>query len=315
MSIAMAARPRAAGDNAGIGEFEELSSCPLCGGARFDLVLDRVHRAIPLTFIKCAQCGLILQNPRLTRTALSEYFSSSTFVHDSAAEDYTLGEPLGYHDYDEWDASYKSTATLRLRRILRYRTPPGRLLEIGTATGSFLDVARRYGFTVRGLDLSRRFAEMARARYGLDIDSDFVEEAPLPPAHYDVVCAFGGIACWRDPVVGLRNIRQSLAPGGIFVLNFPDVDGPLGRLLGDGYPEFNHASLTIFSRTTMRACLKAAGLRLEFVEHERQYASIGRVVTYLKSAWGRRLADRLHLGGVTIPVIAFGTMFGVCSQD
>ena len=65
----------------------------------------------------------------------------------------------------------------------------------------------------------------------------------------------------------------------------------------------------------MRACLKAAGLRLEFVEHERQYASIGRVVTYLKSAWGRRLADRLHLGGVTIPVIAFGTMFGVCSQD
>lgn len=256
-----------------------------------------------------------MQNPRLTREALSAYFSSSTFARDSNATDYKLGEPLGYHDYDEWDASYKSTATLRLRRILRYARPPGRLLEIGTATGSFLDVARRYGFDVRGLDLSRRFAEMARVRYNLDIDSDFIEEAPLPRAHYDVVCAFGGIACWRDPVCGLRNIRQSLAPGGIFVLNFPNIDGLLGRVLGDKYPEFNHASLTIFSTRTMRRCLEAAGLRLMFVQSERQYASVSRIVTYLKSAIGRTLADRLHVSNMTLPVIAFGTMFGVCSPE
>jgi len=293
-------------------EFETLSACSLCGGHEFSEVLSRAHRSIPLTFTKCLGCGLILQNPRLTRETLAGYFSSSTFVRDSDAPDYKLGEPLGYHDYDEWDASYTSTATLRLRRILRYKRPPGRLLEIGTATGSFLDVARRYGFEVRSLDLSRRFAEMARARYGLDIDSDFIEEAPLPQAHYNVVCAFGGIACWRDPVRGLRNIRQSLAPGGIFVLNFPDIDGPLGRVLGDHYPEFNHASLTIFSTRTMHRCLEAAGLRLVFAQHERQYASIARIVTYLKSAAGRRLADRLRISHMTIPVIAFGTIFGVC---
>lgn len=270
---------------------------------------------MPLDFVRCVACGLTFQNPRLTREALASYFSSATFVRDSEAPDYDLDEPLGYHDYDDWDASYKTTATLRLRRMLRYKKPPGRLLEIGTATGSFLDVARRYGFTVRGLDLSRRFAEIARARYGLDIEGDFVEEAPLPEAHYDVVCAFGGIACWRDPVRGLRNIRRSLAPGGIFVLNYPDVDGLLGRVTGDRYPEFNHASLTIFSTRTMRRCLQAAGLRLVFAQNERQYASIGRIVTYLKSRTGRRIADRLGVSGVTIPVVAFGTIFGVCLPE
>jgi SAM-dependent methyltransferase len=254
----------------------------------------------------------MFQNPRLTRDSLADYFSSTTFIRDSEAADYHLHEPLGDHDYDEWDASYKSTAALRLSRIVRYVQPPGRLLEIGTATGSFLDVARRHGFSVRGLDLSRSFAEMARARYGLEIDSDFIEEAPLPESHFDVVCAFGGIACWRDPVRGLANIRRSLAPGGIFVLNVPDVDGLPGRLLGDRYPEFNHASLTIFSTTTMRKCLDAAGLRMVFSESERQYASIDRIVTYLKSRKGRWLAQRLGLGHVTIPVIAFGTIFAVC---
>ena len=192
---------------------------------------------------------------------------------------------------------------------------PGRLLEIGTATGSFLDVARRYGFTVRGLDLSRAFADIARSRYALDIEADFIEEAPLPEAHYDVICAFGGIVCWRDPVRGLRNIRGSLAPGGVFVLNYPNVDGILGRVLGDRYPELNHASLTIFSTRTMKECLKTAGLRLVFAENERQYASIGRIVTYLRSATGRRLAQRFALEPVTIPIIAFGTIFGVCLPE
>lgn len=296
-------------------EFETLPACPLCGRRESKTVFHKVLRLIPLTFVQCVGCGLIYQNPRLTREALAAYFSSSTFVRDSDAPDYMLGEPLGYHDYDDWDASYKSTATLRLRKILRYKKPPGRLLEIGTATGSFLDVARRYGFEVRGLDLSRRFAEIARERYGLEIDSDFIEEAPLPRAHHDVVCAFGGIACWRDPVAGLRNIRQSLAPGGVFVLNYPDIDGALGRLTGEGYPEFNHASLTIFSTKTMQQCLAAAGFRLVFSQQERQYASLDRIVTYLKSKAGRRAVELLRIGAVTIPVIAFGTKFGVCLPD
>jgi SAM-dependent methyltransferase len=308
MAVVMAEAHPSADTRVNSWEFETLSAVRR---REFRPVLTRRHRAVPLTFIKCTQCALLIQNPRPTRETFSSYFSSSTFIRDSAAPDYALGEPLRYHDYEEWDASYKSTASPRLRRILRYKQPPGRLLEIGTAAGSFLDVGRTYGFTVRGLDVSKSFAEMARDRYGLDIDSVFIEDAPLPAAHYDVVCAFGGIACWRDPVRDLHNIRSSLAPSGVFVLNFPDVDGPLGRLFGERYPEFNHASLTIFSSRTMRRCLDAAGLRL-FAQQERQYASIGRIVTYLKSRTGRRLAHTLRLTDMKVPVIAFGTVFAVC---
>jgi SAM-dependent methyltransferase len=308
------------GSNISIGvgatwEFEALAACPLCAATQFRTIVDRRVRSVPLRFVRCTACGLVAQNPRLTREALSAYFSSAVFVRDSDSPDYLLNQPLGYHDYDDWDSSYKSTATLRLKRICRYKRPPGLLLEIGTATGSFLDVARRIGFSVRGLDLSTRFAEIASARYGLDIESDFIEEVQLPEARYDVVCAFGGIACWRDPVRGLCNIRQSLAPGGVFALNFSDVEGPLGRLFGEAYPEYNHASLTVFSSRTMHRCLRAAGLRIVFSQQERQYASIGRIVTYLKSSIGRSVAERLHITNLTIPVIAFGTVFAICVPD
>lgn len=293
-------------------EFEKLDRCPVCHGAEFSVVFVGEIRSVPLQFTKCASCGLIVQNPRPTCRALENYFSSRTFIEDSSAADYDLEQPLGYHNYSEWDASYKATASLRLKRIMAYRPPPAKLLEIGTATGSFLDVARRFGYAVRGIDVSTLFAEMARRKYGLDIDSHFIEDAPLPPATYDVVCNFGGISCWREPVRALVNIRRSLTPNGIFVLNFSDIDALVGRLLGRWYPEFNHASLSVFSTATIQRTLQTAGFDPVFFETERQYASIGRIVTYFRSRTGRWLANRLRIDNVTIPVVAIGTVFGVC---
>src|SRR5215470_5238250 len=162
-------------DSATVWQFETLARCLVCPSTRFQPVFERVIRAVPLRFVRCAGCGLVFQNPRLTREALAHYFSSSTFIKDSGAGESALREQLGYYDYLAWDESYRRTAHLRLKRLKRFRPPPGLLLEIGTATGSFLDEARGAGFTVRGLDVSATFASMARDRYGLDIEVAFVE--------------------------------------------------------------------------------------------------------------------------------------------
>jgi SAM-dependent methyltransferase len=292
--------------------FENLEACLICGSTEFHAIYEKSVRNVPLRFVKCSQCGLVFQNPRFTRDTLATYFSSSFFIKDADSPDVSLEDLLGYFDYEAWDASYKRTASLRLNRIRRFSSPPGRLLEIGTATGSFLDEARRAGYEVRGVDLSARFAEVARLRYGLTIDVDFIEDIDLPHEHYDVVCNFGGVGCWRDPMRALKNIRSSMNPGGVFVLNHPNCDGILGVLYGDRYPEFNHASLTIFSNQTMRRCLAEAGFRVVVSQNERQFASFGRIATYLKSPAGIRVAKALKLEHRMIPVIAFGTTFLIC---
>ncbi len=293
-------------------KFETLDSCVLCGSGTFETVLDREVRSVPLRFVKCAACGLVFQNPRLTRKALAQYFSSSTFIKDSDAGEHALKEQLGYYDYLSWDESYRRTARIRLNRIAGYKRPPGHLLEIGTATGSFLNEARQAGFSVQGLDVSSTFAAMARARYGLNIDLDFIEDAQLPPVHYDVVCNFGGIACWNDPLKALRNIRCALKPDGVLVVNHANVDGLIARLLGKRYPEYNHASLTVFSNVTMRRCFALAGFEVVFSENERQHASLGRIVTYFRSPVGVAWVRALRLERRMIPVIALGTTFCIC---
>jgi SAM-dependent methyltransferase len=216
-----------------------------------EATVRRTVQSLPLEFSRCLDCGLIYQTPRLTRESLSSYFSSETFIQDPNGDN--LDELLGYPDYFDWDKRYAVTAKLRLDRIGRFRRTRGELLEIGPATGSFLAAARSFGFRVRGLDLSSRLAAFARKQYDLDVDVGYIEDFAMPRSHYDVICSFGGIACWRDPIQALTNIREALKPDGIFVMHF-DTDSLPGKILGDHHFEYNHASLVIFSRRTMRQC-------------------------------------------------------------
>lgn len=275
-------------------------------------MFERTVQQLPLAFSRCQSCNLIFQDPRLTRDSLAHYFSSSIFIQDPVGDE--TDQLLGYPDYFEWDKTYKRTAKLRLDRLKRFKAPPGRLLEIGTATGSFLDAARSLGFSVRGLDLSAKFAEVARKNYSLDIDVNYIEEHPLPAAHYDVICSFGGIACWRDPLRALANIHQALKPDGIFVLNYFNVDSLPGKVLGDRHFEYNHASLVVFSQATMRRCLEQTQFEIVYSQNERQFASLSRIAGYLRQKRILKLLSALGLADLTIPLIVPGTIFSICRK-
>jgi SAM-dependent methyltransferase len=293
--------------------FERLSGCPVCQSVKASTVLAKKVRGFPLEFARCGNCFLVYQNPRLTRESLASYFSSSLFLQDPEGD--KLDELLGYSDYFNWDRSYKRTAQLRLARLARFKQPPGLLLEIGTATGSFLQAARSCGFRVRGLDLSSSFAKIARKIHALDIVVDYIEEAELPESYYDVVCNFGGIACWRDPVRALANIHHCLKPDGIFVLNHFDIDSVPGKILEDRHFEYNHASLVIYSKTTMKRCLNQARFDVVYSQNERQYASLGRIAGYLKQAGALKVLRALGLQDTMIRIIVPGTIFVICRKS
>jgi hypothetical protein len=155
---------------------------------------------------------------------------------------------------------------------------------------------------------------MARKNHHLEVEVNSVEDAQLPYSHYDVVCSFGGIACWRDPIRALTRIHHSLKTDGIFVLNYFNVDSLPGTFFGARHFEYNHASLVIFSRRTMERCLNQVGFEPVYSQNERQYASLGRIAGYVKHTRLLRTLRRLRLHGVTIPLIVPGTIFAICRK-
>jgi hypothetical protein len=97
-------------------------------------------------------------------------------------------------------------------------------------------------------------------------------------------------------------------------MNHFDVDSLPGRILGTRHFEYNHASLIIFSQTTMQQCLDQTGFEVVYSQSERQYASLGRIAGCLKQNLVLKALRALRIDGVTIPIIVPGTMFSICRK-
>jgi phosphatidylethanolamine/phosphatidyl-N-methylethanolamine N-methyltransferase len=110
----------------------------------------------------------------------------------------------------------------RWRRALWERVPAGRVLEVGIGTGKNL-AYHRAEHAVVGIDLSPAMLDRARRRARrtgspVDLQVADVQDLPFGDQSFDVVVATFVFCSVPDPVVGLREVRRVLKPGGKLVL-------------------------------------------------------------------------------------------------
>lgn len=106
----------------------------------------------------------------------------------------------------------------------------------GSGTAAILMAEAFPHSTVTGFDVSAAFLELAESRSG-DIDNVRFEESsadaiPVDPP-YDLVTAFDVIHDLLDPLAALVRIRESLAPGGRFLMMEPNMSSRLEDNLND----------------------------------------------------------------------------------
>lgn len=99
----------------------------------------------------------------------------------------------------------------------------GRLLDVGSGTGDFVEHAAQAGWSAHGVEPSRLASERARAR-GLDVFRGTLAEAAL--AHtgpgYDAITMLNVLEHVPDPIEYVRQCRGLLAPGGALAIVVPN---------------------------------------------------------------------------------------------
>src|SRR6185436_11589527 len=107
---------------------------------------------------------------------------------------------------------------------------PGRLLEVGSASGWLLKHARDRGWTVTGVELSEEGVTRSRA-LGLDIRHGDLAGATLPAASFDLVYMGDVLEHVPDCRATLEEVARVLAPGGRLYLRGPITTHSLARAL------------------------------------------------------------------------------------
>lgn len=250
--------------------------CNLCGA----------DDTLPITeidgfhIVRCRQCGLVYVNPRYPEGLLQEIYTEQYYDHDGIQSGL---EFFGYDDYLSDEENIKITFYKRLKTIERLANK-GKLLDVGCATGFFLDLARSQGWEVIGSEVSTFSARYARQRFDLDVRVGTLRQLQFDAQMFDVVTMWDVIEHVVDPLAELEEVQRILRPGGLLSIITPDVGSWVARLLGSRWEEFRRVRehVYFFSRRTMTQMLHKAGFEVLGIESADKVFYLGPAVQRLK---------------------------------
>jgi len=230
--------------------------------------------------LECPDCGLAWWTPPPDFRAESVY-DGSYFEGADAAH--------GYDDYGALEASLRVTFARRLAHLQLPRAG-ARLLDIGAAFGFAVDEARRAGWRACGLELSRPAARRAHREAGGRVVVGSGLSTPFAPAAFDAVTLWDVLEHLSDPHAALEEVRRLLRPGGYLALTTGDAGSLAARVSGARWHLYTLPEhLFFYTRPSLRALLEAHGLRVEGIDAETSWYTLGYLVERLrKSLLGRR---------------------------
>ncbi len=135
---------------------------------------------------------------------------------------------------------------------------PGRLLDVGCWTGSFLVAARARGWDVEGVEPSRWAAERAMAR-GVNVQQCALEDADLGDGTFDAAVLCDVLEHLLDPGEALRRLRPRLRTGAVLYVTVPDAGSLIARAMGRRWWSVLPMHLQYFTRASMQRLLNANG--------------------------------------------------------
>jgi 2-polyprenyl-3-methyl-5-hydroxy-6-metoxy-1,4-benzoquinol methylase len=139
--------------------------------------------------------------------------------------------------------------------------PGKRLLDVGCATGDFVEVARARGYSAEGLELSNWSCSIARGR-GLTVHQESLAGfAAHETARFDVVSLIGVIEHFPDPRAEMANLAALVRPGGVVVIWTGDSAALLPRALGRRWWYWQGQHIQFFTHRSLSRLAEDAGFR------------------------------------------------------
>jgi SAM-dependent methyltransferase len=194
---------------------------------------------------RCESCTHIFANP----------CPSQDFIQSLYSE---IEDPL----YQE-EARGRSKNFIRILSALEKIHPGrGRLFDVGAATGILLDIARKRGWEIEGIEPSIWAVKIAKDEYNLELRKGIFENAPLAENHYHVVTMVDFLEHISHPNQAILKAHTILSEDGTLCLVTPNINSLAAQIMGRKWWHFRPAHLGFFTERSLDYLLRRNGLAI-----------------------------------------------------
>ncbi len=190
--------------------------CSLCSSSDASFYTNKNN----FNLYKCSSCGLIFISP------IPESIGVYDDSYFSGAE-----KGFGYVDYDADKEPMIPTFNKYIDILHEMGVRGGSLLDIGAATGFFMNIAKNRGFVVTGVEFSNYAAEKGR-KLGLNLITGDLISQKFPDESFDVITMFDVIEHVPNPKEIIFEVKRILKKGGVVIINTPDAESLWAKVLG-----------------------------------------------------------------------------------
>ncbi|MBU0929642.1 MAG: methyltransferase domain-containing protein [Nanoarchaeota archaeon] len=284
----------------------EYVKCNLCGSSEYEVVHKGLKdENIDLTkkytsssnvigndqIVRCKNCGLKYVNPRLTEKEIVSGYSEGS---DELFVSQTRGREL----------TFKKS----LKLIDKY-SQKGKILDIGTAGGSFLKVAKDKLWDVEGIEPNKWLCDWALKNYGIKIKQGtlFDKKNKFKDDEFDVITLWDVLEHVADPKKTLEECNKIMKKNGLLVVNYPDIGSPVSKAMGKRWIFLLSVHLFYFDKKTIKKILNETGFDVIKIKKHFQSLSLGylvyRMQAYNKFLYkiGNSFVKLFHLDSLLIP--------------
>ncbi|HMO16796.1 MAG TPA: class I SAM-dependent methyltransferase [Oligoflexia bacterium] len=208
------------------------------------------------TFVKCLDCNLVYQNPRITLDNIPDYYDDNYIAYRKRSDWGILSRfhksSMYKHDLDK----------LKLISEFIKLDQSSKCLDLGCATGSFPALLNnKFSCESWGLDF-KDFSTECRAN-NVSFIKGTVSEMPFMKECFDLITMWHFLEHDYDPLDTLKRSRQFLKKGGYVIIEVPALDSLSFKVFRSVWPGLQAPQHTaLYSKSSLLNVATRAGLKV-----------------------------------------------------
>lgn len=239
----------------------ETVNCYLCGQSECTEFLigeeDLTGKDGKFLYVKCTNCSLVYQNPRLNIGSIKEYYDSEYLAHRKK-KDWGFLTPLY-----EWAMNKLDRDKEKLVQKYFPVNENTRLLDVGCAVGTFLlYMNQKYQCKISGVDFKEDLDYPGFDK--IDFHQGVFYDQNIPAESMDLITMWHFFEHDYDPVKSLGVARKVLTEEGKLIIEVPRLDCVTFRLFKNKWPGVQAPQHTaLYSKKTLVEILEKNGFEIE----------------------------------------------------